>query len=155
MFIERLYARCAFVVSAVALIVALVSGVSTSRLVIWGQVADATVVRIEELRDSDHQTSYSPRLRFETDEGRTVEFRSRLAASYPKYRVGEEFLVLYDPDEPTHAEIYTFWSLWCLTIVASIVGLGLGAAGIAVQAQARSRQPRRRHQTDVLQNEKS
>lgn len=47
---------------------------------------------------------FYPSVRFQTADGRTVEFQSKLGSNAPP-RVGDEVTVLYDPQRPEEARV--------------------------------------------------
>jgi len=55
---------------------------------------------------ADHRASllFFPSVRFETQDGRTVEFQNKLGSNAPP-RVGDEVTVLYDPARPEAAKV--------------------------------------------------
>jgi hypothetical protein len=75
--------------------------------------------------------SYYPRVRFRAANGREIEFISSTGTFPAAYRENEGVNVLYDPDDPQHAEIKGFWNLW----LGPVIMLGLGVlftGGVAI-----------------------
>ena len=76
---------------------------------------------------------YSPVISFTDDSGKDITFTSGAASSPPAYAVGQTVTVLYDPSQPSNAELQgdvggfstaIFWigiSLLVLTIIAGVV----------------------------------
>ncbi len=63
-----------------------------------------------------------PRFRFTTTEGQAVTVLSRMDFRRSSLSVGDEVEVLYPPEKPEEAEIYTPWVLFRWSIVLAIVG---------------------------------
>jgi len=93
-----------------------------------------TVIELlqERSTSSGGSTSYAyyPWIRFETEDGRSIVFKSAVGSNPPSYRVGEEVSVLFDPDNPYNAKINSFFSVWLGFIILS--GLGVIFAGIGL-----------------------
>jgi len=81
------------------------------------------VVEMVRVRDRDDQGyTFTPLVRFQTADGRTVEFQSSLRNNPPGYHTGQAVSVLYDPEEPHSAAIRGVLSIWLLPIVLSFLG---------------------------------
>ena len=59
-----------------------------------------------------------------------VEFRSSIGSSPPAFRVGEIVTVLFDPAQPTNAQLDSFWDKWLLPGVLGFIGVVFGFMGI-------------------------
>jgi Protein of unknown function (DUF3592) len=92
---------------------------------------EGVVVEMVRMRDSD-DTGYvfSPIVRFETADGGTHEFQSRLRTYPPAYRTGEVVSVVYDPAVPDAAMIRSLLSLWFMPIILGFIGTIFCAIGI-------------------------
>jgi hypothetical protein len=95
-----------------------------------------SVIEMVRVRDSDN-TGYlfTPRVRFQTANGRTIEFQSSVRTNPPAYRTGQAVQVLYDPEEPQSAAIRGVLSLWLMPIILSFIGsifVGLGMAMVVL-----------------------
>lgn len=85
--------------------------------------APGTVIEMLRVRDSeDKGFLFTPIVRFETIDGRTVEFQSGLRTNPPAYRTGQEVSVVYDPGVPESAAIRGVLSLWLMPIILAFVG---------------------------------
>jgi hypothetical protein len=95
-----------------------------------------TVIEILRVRDSeDKGYLFTPIVRFESLDGRTVEFQSGLRTNPPAYRAGQEVPVVYDPGVPESAAIRGVLSLWLMPIILAFIGsifLALAAAMIVL-----------------------
>ena len=72
---------------------------------------------------------YRPLVRFRTSDGRTIRFTPSIAMRPSPYQVGDRLSVLYDSDQPRHAQINRFVYLWFYTIMTICFGffsLGMG-----------------------------
>jgi hypothetical protein len=78
-------------------------------------------------RNSSVSGTYHPRVRFRTRSGRDMEFVSSTGSSPAAYRENEGVTVLYDPEDPGHAEIDGFLSVWLLPVL--LIGMGSVFAG--------------------------
>lgn len=68
-----------------------------------GTVTDHTSRRSHGI-DGRTDVLFYPSVRFQTVDGRTIEFRSKLGSNTPP-RVGDEVTVIYDPTRPEEAKI--------------------------------------------------
>ncbi len=87
------------------------------------------IVIDHESRSSVGFDSYSrllfPVVRFQTQDGKTVEFESGLGTNIPP-RVGEEVTVIYDPSRPQEAKVTVGSTLWLrpkMFVVAVVAAL--------------------------------
>ena len=62
------------------------------------------VVNLAENCDDDGCT-YSPVVRFQTEDGQNTSFQSSYSSSPPAYDIGEKVTVIYSPDNPKKAVI--------------------------------------------------
>lgn len=96
--------------------------------------AQGTVVEniLKTSTDSDGRSSwaYYPHVRYRIEDGRDLDFISSTGASPPSYRVGQPVVVLYDPQDPAHASINSFGSLWGISLL--LMGLGVFFTGPAI-----------------------
>jgi hypothetical protein len=92
-----------------------------------------TVIEMLRVRDSeDKGYLFTPIVRFETIDGRTVEFQSGLRTNPPAYRAGQEVTVVYDPGVPESAAIRGVLSLWLMPIILVFIGSIFLAIGVAM-----------------------
>lgn len=108
---------------------------------------EGTVIDMVRSRDSDNTVDlFAPRVRFETAEGRTVEFESTLRSYPPAYRPRQTVTVLYDRDIPEYARIKSLMALWMNTMILSFIGsvfliVGTGMVALSAWADRAFRQP--------------
>jgi hypothetical protein len=95
--------------------------------------AQGSVIEMVAVRDRETGSlTFAPLIRFQTTDGKMVEFRSTFQSNPPAYTVGQTVPVLYDPDRPNSAAIVSLFSIWGVTIILSAVGaiflvVGIGA----------------------------
>lgn len=79
-------------------------------------------VVIENIRSfSDDSYTYRPMIEFTTQDGRHIEFVSKLGSSSPSYGVGQHVEVLYAPNAPENAKINSFMSLYFGTLILGVM----------------------------------
>lgn len=103
------------------------------RFVATAKTATGTVIEInEEFQrvNRERRLLKYPVVRFSTLDGQEIEFQSSTGTNPSRYRVGDQVTVLYQPDDPQQAEIQSFLSLWCLTIIMLFLGVVSLVAGI-------------------------
>jgi Protein of unknown function (DUF3592) len=116
------------VVGAVFLVLGIRNLVRTRRFVGRASSATGTVTDIKNRRSTSHSSEGSrirryPVVRFQTQEGRTVEFESETGTASFSQGPGERVDVLYDPLRPEEARIKTFIMLWFAPLIFSVLGL--------------------------------
>ena len=124
------------VVGAVFLVVGVRNFVGTRRFVNQASSATGTVTDVKS-RTSRSPTGDGPRVhtyrypvvRFQTQDGRTVEFESETGTNTFSQKPGEQVEVLYDPLRPEQARIKTFMMLWFGPLIFSVVGFFLFVFG--------------------------
>jgi len=134
---ERAAARLFLFVGAGLLFVAVLSAVSTGVFLYRSTNASGSVIAIVDHRDADGDLTWRPRVAFETAQGQRVEFESRHGSNRLLYQVDDLVEVVYDPDEPTHAEIAGALNVWSVTIVSFLVGTAF--VGICFAINSRSK----------------
>jgi hypothetical protein len=108
---------------------------------------------VQSWREGEHL--YFPLIEFTTADGRRIEFRSNIGASWPTSQVNDPVEVLYDPRRPDEAVIRSFASLWLLPGVLTAIGLGFAGISTAVsllllREEARSlAEQKRREETNA------
>ena len=84
------------------------------------------VVELVERRGSEGGSVFAPRVHFQDHTGESYEVTSSSASSPPRYHVGEEIEILYNPERPQEFRTTDWFSLWGGPV------LGFGLAGSAV-----------------------
>jgi hypothetical protein len=95
--------------------------------------AQGSVIEMVQIRDRETGSlTFAPLVRFQTADGKTVEFQSTFQSNPPAYTTGQTVTVLYDPSRPNSAAIASLFSIWGPTIILSAVGAVFLAFGIGV-----------------------
>ena len=82
-----------------------------------GETTTGEVTRMEESQSSEGGCCvYSPVIEFEAN-GQTYTFEGDNASYPPEYKVGEEVRVLYNPADPSNAQIYKFSERWLAPMI--------------------------------------
>ena len=74
--------------------------------------------------------SYQPKITFTTQTGETVSLPSVRMSNPPRFRVGQEVPVVYDPSNPYRAYIRSFSYLWFVSLLFGGIGSLLFILGI-------------------------
>jgi hypothetical protein len=91
------------------------------------------VIEMVRVRDRDSGGYlFTPLVRFETRDGKTIEFQSGLRTNPPAHHAGQTVPVLYDPDAPHSAAIKGLFSLWLASIVLCFIGCVVLTIGTAM-----------------------
>ncbi len=83
----------------------------------WGEV-----VEVKERRDSEGMTRH-PVVRFKTLAGDDATFESKFGSSNWKIKAGDQIQVLFDPNNPSDAEVVGFMSQWVLCFAFGVISL--------------------------------
>jgi hypothetical protein len=122
-------------VAVVMLVVAVLTGMNTSRKLAREQSAVGQVTGLTERKDSNGNTFYYPVVSFEPQNGDRENVQLTEGSWPPSHRVGELVTVLYDPLNPLDARIDSAdgtAAFWTWTLVTGILGLAfIGAAALA------------------------
>lgn len=118
---NRLYIGCAIVFSNLFLAAFCLWGVYAAytswQLETNGETTTGTVVDLDESSDGDGGCCvYSPVVEF-TVKGRPYIFEGDNASDPPAYDVGEEVEVIYDPADPSNAQINKWSERWLMPVI--------------------------------------
>ena len=133
--IEFLWLLIPFLLSAVGavfLVLGIRNFVRARRFVSQASSATGTVTEVK-IRTSTSPSSEGTRVwryrypvvRFQTQDGRTVEFESETGTSSFSQGPGAQVEVLYDPLKSEEARIKTFMMLWFAPLIFSVLGFFL------------------------------
>ena len=88
-----------------------------------GEVIHNTLITSQDSQDPTLESStYHPVVRFTTTAGETKTFTAG-GGSYPaKYEIGETVTVMYNPADPSEAQIKS-WELWFVPTLFMVIGL--------------------------------
>lgn len=110
------------------IVLGLVFAVRTALFLRTAQPTTGTIVELIERESDDGDTLFAPVYTFVDTSGRTNRVISSSASYPPVGLVGDRIAVLFDPENPSRAEIDRFFDLWGF----SAIGGGLGALYLAV-----------------------
>ena len=82
--------------------------------------------------DEDDGPMYAPIIRFTTTKGEVVEFTSSTWSRPPEYEPGEAVQILYQPADPSRAEIESAFHRYGSAAILGGTGLVLAAVGAIV-----------------------
>lgn len=74
--------------------------------------ADGRVTQLLQRYDKENDLLYAPVFVFRDAQGAEHTVYSSMASYPPMQQVGDSVHVLYSPDDPSHAKIDSFFSLW-------------------------------------------
>ena len=86
-----------------------------------GEHADGVVIEMN--KGSSKLAKYHPIVRFQTKDGRTIEFSPGNGSNPPMYDVNDHVRVIYNKEYPDVAVINSFIEIWLAPIIYT--GLGL------------------------------
>ncbi|MHB8625661.1 MAG: DUF3592 domain-containing protein [Aggregatilineales bacterium] len=103
-FVSRLGGILATIMGIVFLVVALVIYAGDRQLISVGVHAQGTVIDLKP-SSSARNTTYAAIVQFKTSDGKLTQFTDRISQSPPAHQVNDLVDVIYDPANPSHAEI--------------------------------------------------
>jgi hypothetical protein len=81
---------------------------------------------------SEGGTTYTPIVSFTTHSGETIRFTSHVGSNRPRFDIGQEVAVVYDPNHPQHATIPSFIVFWFAALLFGGIGALFVVAGLFV-----------------------
>ena len=93
-----------------------------------GRIVGTTVLVIG--RKASKRREYGSVFVYRDDLGMQHRVETNSGSSSPEFEEGEQIPVLFLPDKPGEARIYTFWNLWSITFNSAIIGSVFLAFGI-------------------------
>ena len=107
-----------------------------------GRVVDV-VLRRTYVNEQDRiiEEYYYPVVDFTTDDGRRRSLQMSVGSNTPEFELGDEVIVLYDPEHPLNARIKSFGSsanMWILPGITGVLGLAFLGAVLIVRSLIRS-----------------
>ena len=98
----------------------------------------AKVVNIIEQHGTDSEgystTSYYPELEFADADKKTHRFQGNVGGGKRKFKIGQEVEILYDPGDPSKAQMKSFGAQWLMPVVLMGVGVMLVVGGVIGRA---------------------
>jgi hypothetical protein len=147
-------AKVVFVTMGIGLLIGtLPLYMNTRALLDAASKAEGTVVKIVTNRSpGSRDLSSTPLVHFVDQYGHTIEFKSNVGNG-GEFLVGEKVEVLYDPTDPQHARINSFFQIWAGSLMMGGLGGGffLIGAGFIFADLLRSRKDKylRMHGTPI------
>ncbi|WPN51990.1 DUF3592 domain-containing protein [Pseudomonas sp. P9_2] len=117
------------IVGVVLLVGAIFAYKSSSEFLTVAVPAQGTIIDLIKNTSGD-SVSYHPVVRFITNDGQTVEFKSSTGGHASSYPVGETIEVLYTPHNPEDATIKSFFAVWGAVLVTTVLGAGFVFIGV-------------------------
>jgi hypothetical protein len=71
---------------------------------------------------STRNTLYKPTVRFQTADGRVIDYTPLMASSWSNYGIGEKVAVQYDPRQPEKAMIGNASVFWMPFLICGFIG---------------------------------
>ena len=98
------------------------------------QGVKGTVIQMVYSRSSSSSSSggYAPVYQFRTLDGQTIMIHDSLSSNPPRFQVGQEIEVLYDPGNPQKAHLNKWINLYFVPVLLGGIGLIFGGVGIAI-----------------------
>lgn len=122
-------------IAVLMLVVAVLTGMSTSRKLAREQSVLGQVTAMTERKNSEGNSYYYPVVAFDVPDGGRYNVQLSEGAWPPQHRVGDVVTVLYDRQDPIDARIQSGGgtaALWTWTLVSGILAVAfLGAAVLA------------------------
>ncbi len=115
-------------VGGVLSLVAVVLLIRTRGFLARAHAVKGTVIEMVYSRSSEGGGGYSPRYQFVTTDGQVIVRKDNLSTNPPRFQVGDEIDVLYEPAKPQKARINKWMNLYFLP---TLLG-GLGAVSALV-----------------------
>jgi hypothetical protein len=110
-------------IGVVFLFIACNSILHTRRFLEESTLGEGSVIGIETVRGNP-RTTYSPRVRFMTTEGKQIEFVASVSSSKVEFSIGEKVPIRYKSSHPEEATIDKFMHVWMVSVVLLVLGLG-------------------------------
>lgn len=141
-----------FGIGIILLAVAVVTGISARNFVNSAEGATGVVIDNDTSRDEDGDITYFPIIRFLTQDGEDITFRSDIGTGNER-TLGSSVDVLYKTDDPSDALLDGFVEKWFLPLLFGFMGViftVIGLATVVAVSQARRRSDERIEVSDPL-----
>jgi hypothetical protein len=104
----------------------------TRRFLSTAVPTQGTIIELVEGTDSEGHLTYFPKVRFETSDGKPVEFEDSISSNSPSYSQGDKVPVNYDPQNPERARIGTAFRTWFVPGLLAAIGLPFFITGLVI-----------------------
>ena len=91
--------------------------------------AEATVIDLNQTKDSDGGYMYKPTFKFITKQKQEIEYRYSFSSNTTSWEIGDKTTVAYDPHSPTDAKILTYFGTFNATIILLAIAIPLIIVG--------------------------
>jgi len=88
-----------------------------------------TVILLKKEKDSDGGTTYRPVFRFKTKTNQEIVFDHSVTSSPPSWSVGDDATIVYDPDNPDNARLYSYFGVFGVAAILMAVAMPLIVIG--------------------------
>ena len=102
------------------------------------QEVKGTVIQMVYSEDSEGGGGYAPIYQFKTLEGQDIEIQDGLSSNPPRFKVGQEVKVLYDPENPRKARLNKWLNLYFVPVIAWRYGFDFWRSGFCACIQTSS-----------------
>jgi hypothetical protein len=109
--------------------------IRTKNFIGKAQEVKGTVIQMVYSEDSEGGGGYAPIYQFKTLEGQDIEIQDGLSSNPPRFKVGQDVKVLYDPENPRNARLNKWLNLYFLPILFGGLGVIFGGVGIVLVIQ--------------------
>ena len=98
------------------------------------QEVKGTVIQMVYSRSSSSNSSggYAPIYQFRTLDGQNIVKQDSLSSNPPRFQVGQELDILYEPGNPQKARINKWMNLYFVPVLLGGMGLIFGGVGIVI-----------------------
>jgi hypothetical protein len=127
----------AWAIGVLLIVLGIASFLRTRKFLASAVAVEGTVTDIEKRErtvrrqgQTEHQTTYHPRISFTTKEGTAIEFIDKVGTSLPTYAVGGKVQVKYDPTNPQEARMATGFRLWLAPVLLTVIGVVAIVVGV-------------------------
>lgn len=128
-------------IAVLMVVVAVLTGVTTSRKLAREKAALAQVTEMTERKGSDGNSFFYPKVAFDVPDGGRFNVQLAEGSWPPAYRVGDLVTVRYDGQNPLDARIASGGgtsALWTWTLVTGVLGIAFLGAAVLAWAMGRS-----------------
>jgi hypothetical protein len=131
----RAFAMASVIVGPLAGFVAIGFAIHTSYFVSHAARTTGTITALTDKVDKDQGVNYAPTFIFATESGQLIKSQSAVASNPPSFSVGQQVPILFDPQNPSSAEINTTMQLWFVSIVCGIICVFFTPLGVIALRQ--------------------
>lgn len=135
----RSFATAAVIVGPLSGLFALGFAIYTANFISHAIHTTGTVTNITGITDENKNATYTPTFVFKTQSGQMISTQSNVSSNPPDFALGQQVSVLFDPNDPAHAEINTTVQLWLVPIICGTLSILFTPVGIILLRKPRIR----------------